>query len=286
MNFKLRVVFFGTPDFVLPILQILIDNFEVIGVVSAPDSIQGRKKELTPSPVKKFAIENDIPVLNLKDLKHSTNDQADLFVVAAYGKIISQEILDLPKNGAINIHPSLLPKYRGPSPIQSTLLNGDKATGISIIKMDEEMDHGPIVSQWEYPITNTDTFQSLHQTMFKDAAERLPKIIEGFVNGKISPMPQGKENVTYCKMITKETGYFESEDPPPPDVLDQMIRALYPWPTAWTRLQMANGELRIVKLLPEKMIQFEGGRPMRIKDAINGYPELKKQLERLLPQDL
>jgi methionyl-tRNA formyltransferase len=275
----MKIIFFGTPSFVIPVLESLVSSFEVIGVVTAPDSIQGRKKVLTPSPVKQFALEQNIPVLQPHELK---TEEADLYVVAAYGKIIPQSILDIPKNGALNIHPSLLPKYRGPSPIQTALLHGNEKTGVSIIKMDAKMDHGPIVSQWETAISPNDTFESLHNSLFQDAADRLPAIISDFINGKITPIQQDEAGVSFCKMITRESGYFDSTNPPSPEELDKMIRAYYPWPTAWTKVRIKNNEERIMKLLPGKRVQMEGKNVMEMKDFLNGYPELTPLLEKLL----
>ena len=275
----MKVIFFGTPSFVIPVLESLVSSFEVIGVVTAPDSIQGRKKILTPSPVKQFALEQNIPVLQPHELK---TEEADLYVVAPYGKIIPQSILDIPKNGALNIHPSLLPKYRGPSPIQTALLHGNEKTGVSIIKMDAKMDHGPIVSQWETAISPNDTFESLHNSLFQDVADRLPAIISDFINGKITPIEQDEAGVSFCKMITRESGYFDSTNPPSPEELDKMIRAYYPWPTAWTKVRIKNNEERIMKLLQGKRVQMEGKNVMEMKDFLNGYPELTPLLEKLL----
>src|SRR5579864_8312029 len=144
----MKVVFFGTPIFVVPILKELAEYFEVVTVVTTPDQKLGRKQLLTPSPVKIYAQKHNIPIITPQQFNNETIEQLrnfkpDLFVVAAYGKLIPNDLLELPTYGAINIHPSLLPKYRGPTPIQTALLNGETTTGISFIKMDEEMDHGP-----------------------------------------------------------------------------------------------------------------------------------------------
>jgi len=284
----MRIIFFGTPEFVIPVLKSLASNFELVGVVTTPDVIQGRKKLLTPSPVKQYTTQHlSIPALTFQQFSNETMQQLhdlnpDLLVVAAYGKIIPQSILNVPKNGALNIHPSLLPKYRGPSPIQTALLNGDKTTGVTVIKMDEKMDHGDIVSQWQVGINTQDTFASLHTSLFEDAAKKIPSIINEFITKKINPTPQDEASATFCKMITRESGYFDSENPPSPEKVDNMIRAYYPWPSAWTRLQMANGKWQMAKFYPEKIIQMEGKKPMTMKEFLNGYPELKQQLEKLL----
>lgn len=286
---KQKIVFFGTPDFVIPVLQSVYDHFDLVGVVTAPDTIQGRKKVLTPSPIKQFTLLHypKLPVLtplqfNSETIQQLYNLKPTLFIVAAYGKIIPQSILDIPKYGSINIHPSLLPKYRGTSPIQNAILNGDDTTGVTVIKMDARMDHGPILAQWEKPITPEDTFGSLHEALFKEAAEKLPEIISQYVSGEITPQPQDDTQATYCDKITKEDGYFSLDNPPDPVTLDRMIRAYYPWPTAWTKLQMANGKSQIVKFLPERKVQVEGKNVVTVKEFLNGYPELRGEIQKLL----
>ncbi|MDD2823478.1 MAG: methionyl-tRNA formyltransferase [Candidatus Daviesbacteria bacterium] len=295
----IKIIFFGTPHFVLPVIKTLSENFDVVGIVTTPDQKVGRKQILTPSPVKQYALEKNIPVItpdNLKseDLKsYLINLNSDLFIVAAYGKIIPQNILDIPKEGSLNIHPSLLPKYRGPSPIQSAILNGDKTTGISIIKMDEKMDHGPIVYMEEFSITSLDNFQTLSTKMFERSTLFLPKIIPAYVAGKIKLTEQNEMDATYCKIIKKEDGYFDlknfSDSPNFLEKLDRDIRAYYPWPTAWTRW-----EGKIVKFLPfchpeqsegsipdsslitqndKYLLQIEGKKPVKLDEFLRGYPD-------------
>lgn len=312
-NYKmLRVVFFGTPHFVVPILQSLADNFHVVGIVTAPDQKVGRKQILTPSPVKvayesyiadyeKHSFQNHKPqIFTPQQLNHETIEQLnnlnpDLFIVAAYGKLIPKNILSIPKKGAINIHPSILPKYRGPSPIQETILQGDTQSGISFMVMDEELDHGPILHIEPFPIKPDDTFETLSTTMFAKAAELLPNIIEQWVDKSIPPTPQNHEKATYTKHIEKNDGYFTWENPPPKEQLNRMIRAYYPWPGAWTllRLKASNSatatmdksegqaQQKVVKFLPDNKIQVEGKKPMSYKDFINGYPEMREFITKL-----
>ncbi len=277
-NSKLKVVFFGTPDFVLPVPMTLLKNFDFVAVITTPDKKVGRKQILTPSPVKSWAKSHHIPVFTPEKLDQdfSYKLQAvspELIIVASYGKIIPQNILDIPKFGALNIHPSLLPKYRGPSPIQAAILNGDKTSGISIIKMDAKMDHGPVIYTKEFSLSNLDNFQTLSTNMFGRSAKILPEIITAFISGKLTPRPQDEKKVTYCKLITKEDGYFD----PPVDgetskdfskKLDKMIRAFYPWPTAWCKW---SGKM--IKLLPNQMIQMEGKKPAKLADFLRGYPD-------------
>lgn len=271
-NSKLKVIFFGTPDFVIPILEQLQADFDLVTIVTAPDKPVGRKQMLTPTTVKTWALSHNIPVFTPEKLDQDFDHQIqtinpELFIVASYGKIIPQNILDIPKFGALNIHPSLLPKYRGPSPIQSAILNGDKSTGISIIKMDAKMDHGAVIYANKFSLSNLDNFQTLSINMFLRSTEILPEIITAFVSGKLIPTIQDDSKSIYCKLITKDDGYFDINNPPAPEKLDKMIRAYYPWPTAWTK--WSN---KIVKFLPEGLIQMEGKKPTQIEDFLRGYP--------------
>ena len=292
MSNKLRVVFFGTPDFVVPILHTLADHFELIGIVTTPPTLEGRKKILTPSPVQKAYLRLDLEKTTLypDTLTEDTNKtlkalKPDLFVVAAYGKIIPQHILDIPTYGSINIHPSLLPTYRGPSPIQTTLLHGDHLTGVTIILMDDQVDHGPILAQWEQIIEPSDTFQTLHHTLFQQAATKLPQIITDFIAGNLRPTPQDHDKAVFCEKVAREDGMIELLTPPDPTTLDRMIRAYYPWPTVWGMLpQDFGGQAKkgtIIKLLPEKKVQLQGRNVTTLKDFLNGYPSLRVILEPL-----
>ncbi|MFH0937424.1 MAG: methionyl-tRNA formyltransferase [Candidatus Daviesbacteria bacterium] len=285
----LKIIFFGTPEFVLPVLKTLEENFSLVGIVTAPDRKVGRKQILTPSPIKAFtssarrprvALQGDALILTPDKLDDKVtqslqNLSPDLFVVAAYGKIIPKEILDVPKYGALNIHPSLLPKERGASPIQSVILKGEIISGLTIMKMDEKMDHGPIIYTSKFSLSDQDTFATLSKFMFEEVAAILPKIIEDFVAGKIKPKPQNHKLATFNKLVKKENGYFEISNPPSPEMLDRIIRAYYPWPTAWT-----NWHGKIIKFLPGGMIQMEGKKPVKLADFLRGYPDfpLKKLL--------
>ena len=224
----LKVTFLGTPPFVQPIQDTLVKHFTLV---------------------------------------ESLNN-TDLGVIAAYGKILTPQELNTPKYGCINIHPSLLPKYRGPSPIQQAILNGDETSGITIIKMDAEIDHGPIIYQETLGLSDKDNFDILSKKMFLRASEVLPKIINKFVAGAIEDFAQDNKKATFCKILTRESGYFDIDNPPSPEVLDRMIRAYYPWPGTWTRW---NG--KIVKLHPGGVIQMEGKKAIPLKDFLNGYPD-------------
>ncbi len=267
---KLRVVFFGTPEFVVPIFDSLQAHFQLIGVVTTPDAPVGRKQIITASAIGQKAKELGIPAIKDIKLDHETAEKLkelspDLFVVASYGKIIPQSVLDVPKYGSINIHPSKLPLFRGATPIQSQVLEGIIDSAISFILVDAKMDHGPLLHQEDFIIAAKDTNETLHDTMFIKAAEILPSIIKQYVEGTIIPLEQNHEDATFCKIFNRESGYFDLDTPPSPEKLDQMIRGLYPWPTAWTKW---NG--KIIKFLPNNMVQPEGKKPMKWKDFLNG----------------
>ena len=235
----MKVVFLGTPDFVKPIHEALAKHFTLVDNLS----------------------------------------EADLGVIAAYGHILTAGELNTPKYGCINVHPSLLPKYRGASPIQAAILNGDKISGITIIKMDEKVDHGPVIYTKEVRLSNQDTFETLSKNMFQQSAEILPQIIEDFVEGKIKEVPQNHNNATYCERLSRDSGYFPIDNPPDPEKLDRMIRAYHPWPSVWTKWSPSRHpkrsakDLKIVKFLPGGLIQMEGKKPISYKDFLNGYPD-------------
>lgn len=224
----IKILFLGTPDFVKPIKDALAEHFDLTDKI----------------------------------------EEAQLLVVAAYGKILTKEELSTPKYGGLNIHPSLLPKYRGPSPIQQTILNGDTEGGVTIMKMDEEVDHGPILTQEKINISKEDTFQNLAEKMFKLGGELLVKLIPDYISGGTKALTQNDNQATFCDRITKKDGYFEMDNLPPLDKLDRMIRAYYPWPTAWTRWRG-----KIVKFLPLGLVQMEGKKPTKLENFLNGYPD-------------
>lgn len=223
-------------------------------------------------------------------------NEADLGVVAAYGRILTKNELTTPKYGCINVHPSLLPQYRGPTPVQTAILNGDKKTGVTIIKLDEEVDHGPILAQVKEPIFSTDTSESLYKRLFEKGAQLLPKVLGEYIKGTVMSKEQDHSKATYTKPLSRADGYIDISDTIPPEKLDRMIRAYHPWPGVWTKVQIAtpnkkqlttNKQLAVrsqklevrIKFLPEQKIQVEGKKPMSYKDFINGYPEAKEILK-------
>lgn len=280
--FTMKIVFFGTPHHVIPIIESIMKNFTLTAVVTAPDKKAGRKQLVTPSPVKQYILNTEKQILILTPEKYKADIkkqlialQPDLFIVAAYGKILPKDILDIPPFGSLCVHPSLLPKYRGPTPVQQTILDGTKTTGATIFKIDEQVDHGPIVSTIPFEVHETDTFETLMIHLFNLGAEVLPDVVKNFTSGKLQLIPQDNRKATYTERITKDDGYISLKKPPKKELLNRMIKAFHPWPGVWTKVRIKNQEVRI-KFLPGNKLQVEGKSPMTIKDFVNGYPELKE----------
>jgi methionyl-tRNA formyltransferase len=233
----IKIVFMGSPAFSVPILQRLIDCCEVVGVVTQPDRPKGRGKKLEASPVKEAALEAGIAILQPvrlrrdKQAKQQLEDwDADVFVVAAFGQILPQDFLDIPPMGCLNVHTSLLPRWRGASPIQSAILAGDKITGVTIMQMDAGMDTGPILAQQTYPIEPDITAGELEQALAQIGADLIVSVLSRYTDGEIAPVPQSEDGVTYCSLIKKEDGILDVELPV--DYLINQIRAYQPWPGA------------------------------------------------------
>ncbi|MBI2448490.1 methionyl-tRNA formyltransferase [Candidatus Microgenomates bacterium] len=209
----LKLVYMGTPAFSAEILAgLLKSGFNIIAVITEPDAEVGRKKIVTPPPVKILAGERGIPVFqpeNRDELRVMSHELGpDLVVIAAYGRILRKDVLDIPKYGCINFHASLLPKYRGASPVQAAIINGDRETGVTIMKIDEGMDTGPILSQVTFPLTEEDTTPTVLAKMVERGLPLLVKTIEGYVDGKIEPQEQDSDEATTCSMIKKEDGHI------------------------------------------------------------------------------
>lgn len=262
-------------------------KFGLTLVITLPDRELGRKKILTPNPVKEFALKNNIPVIETEKIDKKIIEQIkkykpDFFVVADYGLILSDELLNLPRYAPLNIHHSLLPKYRGPSPAPTAILNGEKVSGVTIIKMSKQVDAGDILAQKEYKLKKDETTDSLLTTLNTLGAEILIPVIENY--STIKPVKQDESKATFTKRMNKENGFIDIENHPPKEKIDRMIRAYFPWPSVWTRLRLGFGrqaKLRIIKFLPNQKLQVEGKNPTTYKDFINGYPEGKKLFEKL-----
>ena len=254
-------------------------------VICNPDKPTGRKQIITPPPVKVLAQKYGLTIYQPKDknelLEIIKKLQPDLAIVAAFGMLFPKEILAVPKYGFINIHPSLLPKYRGPTPIQTAILNGDEKTGVSLFLIDEEMDHGPILAkrELEFPISNFQ-FPILSQKLAELGADLLIETLPDFVVGKITPLPQNELQATYTKKFSTQDAYIEPKDLEEAQEkggdkaveIDRKIRALNPEPGTFT-LSLSKGGLKRTKLLEAKIIdgklkitkiQVEGGKPKEI----------------------
>ncbi|MBU1119202.1 methionyl-tRNA formyltransferase [Patescibacteria group bacterium] len=248
-----RIVFFGTPEFAVPFLSTLIkERFTVAAVVTQPDKKMGRKQKMISSPVKETALKNNIPVLEPKSLKKNTkfsqklNEfKPDIVVVVAYGKIIPANILSVPTYGFINIHPSLLPKYRGPSPIQWALQNGDKKTGITIMQLDSGMDTGAILFQKKLIISTNDNAKTLHDKIAKEGSKLLVNKLPDILNQNVRPKKQNDSLATYSKLINRADGVIDFSKSA--THIENQGRAFYPWPGLYTFL----GKKRIKITLPK-----------------------------------
>lgn len=291
----------GTPEFAVPSLAELDKTFDIPLVITQPDKPAGRKQRVAPSAIKVMAELLGIPVfqpesakngLLLKSLKQIN---PDLVVVVAYGKLIPHDVLALPKYGVLNLHPSLLPKYRGPSPIQSAILNNEKKTGISIMLLDNEMDHGPILYQKDVIIETTDNAGTLHDKLSNLGASVFPTVINDFISDELRPYEQNHSEATFCKLLTKDDGKIDPASPV--EQIHNQIRALTPWPGSfflWRKkrmiihqsaigkntvtedvgelflkdqklfLQCSNGTLEIIQL------QVEGKKTMGVREFIRG----------------
>lgn len=260
-----RIVFMGTPQFAVPTLLALTDRYPVVGVVTQPDRPVGRGRAVAASPVKQAAIARGIPVFQPRTLRteeavdHLAAWQPDLIVVAAFGQILPRSILELPPHGCLNVHASLLPRHRGAAPIPAAILAGDATTGITIMRMDEGMDTGPILAQSEVPIQPEDTTASLTHRLAHLGAELLLDVLPRWLRGEIEPRPQDHSQATYCRPLQKEDGLLDWNRSAVE--LDRHVRACDPWPGAYTTWQ--GQMLKVWRARPRSDWQGEG-RPGRI----------------------
>lgn len=255
-----KIIFAGTTEFGVPTLEKLKKNYELVLVITQPDKPVGRKQVLTPPPIKIWAQKNNIPVEQperIKNLESRIKDlNPDLLLVVAYGQIIPKAILDIPKFGAINIHGSLLPKYRGASPIQAAILNGDKETGITLIKMDEKMDHGPIIAKEVVRLTGEETFAALYEKLSQVSAELIAQILPDWFARRLKPAQQVHSMATFTKLINRADAKIDWSSSA--KMIDQQIRALNPEPGTWTMLDGKVIKILSAKLLNESKIELPG----------------------------
>ena len=300
-----RIVFFGTPSFALPSLQALIlGPEEVVAVVTQPDRERGRGRKVVPPPVKELALQKGVFLLQPEKVEEEPFQEAvkdlktDLFIVVAYGQILPKSLLTIPKHGAVNVHGSLLPKYRGAAPIAWAVLNGEKKTGVTTMTMDEGMDTGDLLLQAEVPIGEEETTETLHDRLASLGAQMLMETLEKMKTGEIRPIPQDHSKATYAPMVKKEDGRIDWVREA--EVIDRQVRAFHPWPGAHTRwqgrlLKIYRGEARKGKTTGKagtvlwvgvdfievetgrdsyliKEVQPEGKRRMSVQDFLAGHP--------------
>lgn len=303
----MRIIFAGTTEFGIPTLEKVKTEHEFVAVITQPDRPAGRKKELSPSPIKLWAERNQILVLQpekISDLLSVVRDlNPDLLLAAAYGQIIPRTVLEIPNHGSINLHGSLLPKYRGASPIQTAILNGDKTTGVTLFFMDEKLDHGPILSQATITINDDDNYLSLYKKLSLLSADLVVETLKNLNNIKLKP--QDESLATYTKLFTLKDGKINWTDNA--SKVHNQIRALNPQPGTWTTLNdksqsvkileaetatdlgidlpgkiLKNGNKMLVKCgvgsLWIKQIQPAGKKPMPGIDFLNGLKNLETKL--------
>lgn len=296
----LKVIFMGTPDFCVPILEELIKKCTVIAVVTQPDKEVGRKKVLSPSPIKEVALKNNIKVLQPVKIKEEYQDiinlNPDIIITCAYGQIVPEVILNAPKYGCINVHASLLPKLRGGAPIHKAIINGYKKTGITIMYMDKGMDTGDMISKKEVDITDFDTAETLHDKLQKASVSLLMETLPSIINGTNKREKQNNDEATYAYNVSREDEHVNFNDTSL-NVYNK-IRGLNSWPGAYATLDDKNIKLwvskisdnvydkkpgTIVNLSKDGMevvtkdksiliteLQLPGKKKMNIKDFING----------------
>ncbi len=238
---ELRVVFMGSPDFAVPTLRVLAKHYSVVGVITQPDRPAGRGQQLTPPPVKTLASELGLEAFQPERMRRSEafatlqSMAPDLIVVAAFGQILRQNILDLPRYGCINVHASLLPRWRGAAPIQAALLHGDLISGASIMKLDSGIDTGGVLARREVSILSDDTAGSLAPRLAEAGADLLIETLPGYLAGEILPVAQDETQACYAPMLKKEEGLLDFTQGA--QTLVNRVRAFNPWPGAYVLWQ-------------------------------------------------
>lgn len=301
MNKEIRVVFMGTPDFSVPVLEMLIENYQVVGIVSQPDKPIGRSGKMSISPVKEVALRENIPLYQPVKVRNEYEEilslTPDIIVTCAYGQIIPKELLDYPKYGCINVHASLLPKHRGGAPIHRAIIEGDSTSGVTIMKMGIGMDDGDIIRQSEIPIEDRDTAETLFNKLSVLGSELLKNTIPDIINGTASYIPQKEEEATFSYNIKPEDEKINFSNSRR-EVYNQ-IRGLNSFPVAYTMLEGKRMKVWFSEIGKEKFysdygrivglekngicvstrdgeiilteIQPEGKKKMQVRDYLNGY---------------
>jgi methionyl-tRNA formyltransferase len=272
----MKIVFFGNTKHSLIGAKIIHKALGFSLVVTIPNS-----------PLAKFASEEKIPYLlvtklNDEAIEKITAIKPDFLVVEDYGLILPTKLLELPKYASLNIHHSLLPKYRGPSPAPAAILAGEKVSGVSIIRMSNKVDAGAVFAQKEYVLKENETTDSLLNELNLLGGELAVSVINGVLQNKATVVSQDENQATFTKYMQRNDGYIDISDIKPEE-FNRKIRAYFPWPGAWTQLRLSSaGQGKIIKFLPNKKIQVEGKKEMAYKDFLNGYPNADKNLVEFL----
>ena len=303
----MRIVFMGTPEFGVPVLRrLVLDGYQVVAVYTQPDRPAGRGRRETLSAIKRAALELNLPVVQPAGLKkvevvaELADFKPDAIVVAAYGQILPKKVLEIPEYGCINIHPSLLPRHRGASPVASAILAGDEFTGVSIMLMDEGLDTGPVLARAQVPVSDIDSTGLLTSKLSLVAAHLLQDVLPGWKKGQLKPQPQDETEATYSGIITKESAEIDWHQPA--DVIWRRVRAFHPWPGCYTSWR--GKRLKIIEAMPLTeesdivegqvvamaqggfgiktgsgvleilMVQLEGRRPMAADQFLRGKRQL------------
>lgn len=287
MSQEIRYAFWGSDEFSINVLKTLIGGmFKPIAIISVPDMPKGRKKIITPTPLREFAREHNIECLTPEDLRSMAFDDEyrtlnlDVAIVASYGKIIPDNLLDIPKRGTLNVHPSLLPLWRGSSPIQNSIIH-DELAGVSIMLLDEKMDHGPLLDQKERPFINPDLdpipYEVLRDELAIEGGKMLLSVLPKWIEGRALAQPQDHSSATFSKILKKSDGKINLDDNPFVNL--RKIRALNPWPGTFfihkkdskdIRVKVLSAHIENNKLVIEKVIP-EGKSEMDWKSFERGY---------------
>lgn len=321
----LRIIYMGTPQFAVPALTTLIKGaapgdllsigYEIVTVITRPDKPVGRGRDIVFSPIKQTALEYGIPVWQPGSFKKTENNvalaryNADLYIVAAFGQILPQSVLDQPRYGTLNIHASLLPKYRGADPIAEAILQGDKEAGVSIMKLDAGIDTGPVLLRRSIPLTEDETTRNLTAKLADLGAQALLEALPGWITGTIIPEPQDEQRATHTHMLKKEDGALNWQLPA--SALARQVRAYDPWPGTYTHwkgklLKILKAHPRVVEmgtnippgtvkvqedaghkvlaivtgsgLLLVRQLQLEGKKAMSAEEFLHGYAHIMGQV--------
>jgi methionyl-tRNA formyltransferase len=252
-----KILFMGTPQFAVPVLDALAQHFDVVAVVTQPDAPAGRGRSLLASPVKQYALQRGLPILQPASLKPpevvtALRDYApDAIVVAAFGQILRRDVLTLPPRSCVNVHASLLPRWRGAAPISAAIAAGDQTTGVTIMLMEAGVDSGPILSQRSEPIRAGDTTASLTERLSTLGAQLLVETLPRWLGGEITPQRQDEALVTKCGQLKKEEGRIDWSRSAAQ--IERHVRAMIPWPVAWTTWQGKQLQVKQVRLWPQPL---------------------------------